>query len=165
MLERRGFVAGLTAAIVAVIGAVVGLPLAGYTILPALRTRPETWLDAGGVGELVPGRPRELRVYQTVTDGWMKATLAKSVWAVKQPSGEIVVYSGHCPHLGCGFRWNPGKEQFQCPCHTGVFALDGRVLGGPPPRPLDTLPAKVESGRLLVQYKEFRAGTPSKLEL
>jgi hypothetical protein len=45
MLERRGFVTGLTAAIVAVIGSVVGFPLAGYTILPALRRRPGTWAD------------------------------------------------------------------------------------------------------------------------
>lgn len=35
LLARRGFVAGLTSAIMAVIAAVVGIPLAGYTILPA----------------------------------------------------------------------------------------------------------------------------------
>lgn len=165
MLERRGFVVGLTAAIIATIGSVVGIPLAGYTILPALRKRPETWADAGAVAELVPERPRELKVLQTVSEGWLKSTVAKSVWAVRRASGEVVVFSGLCTHLGCGFRWNPEEQQFQCPCHTATFALDGRVLGGPPPRPLDTLPAKVEGGRLLVTYKEFKAGSPAKIEL
>lgn len=165
MLERRGFVAGLTATIMAAIGAVVGIPLAGYTILPALRKPPKPWLDAGAEADLIPNQPREVKVYQTVSDGWLKTTVAKSVWAVKRAPGEVVVYSGLCPHLGCGFRWNQDQQQFQCPCHTGVFALDGRVLGGPPPRPLDTLPAKVESGRLLVIYKEFKAGAAAKIEL
>ncbi|MBI4401777.1 MAG: ubiquinol-cytochrome c reductase iron-sulfur subunit [Nitrospirae bacterium] len=165
MLERRGFVVGLTGTIIAAIGAVVGIPLVGYTILPALRKRPETWTDAGPVAELVHGQPRELRVLQTVSDGWLKGTVAKSVWAVKQATGEVLVYSGLCTHLGCGFRWNPQTQQFQCPCHTAAFALDGRVLGGPPPRPLDTLPAKVENGRLLVIYKEFKAGAVAKIEI
>lgn len=165
MLERRRFVARLTAAIMGVIGAVVGIPLTGYTILPALKKRSEVWLDAGSAADLVPGQPRELKVFQTITDGWLKNTLPKSAWAIKQVSGEVVVYSGLCTHLGCGFRWNSQQQQFQCPCHTGVFALDGSVLSGPPPRPLDTLPAKVEGARLLVVYKEFRAGSATKLEL
>lgn len=165
MLERRSFVTGLTATIMAVIGAVVGLPLAGYTILPALRKRPEMWLDAGAAADLLPGQPRALTVHQTISDGWHKTTMAKSVWAVKQVSGEVVVYSGLCTHLGCGIRWNLETQQFQCPCHTAVFALDGRVLGGPPPRPLDTVPSKVEGGRLLVIHKEFKAGAATKIEL
>lgn len=165
MLERRRFVTGLVATIMAAIGAVIGVPLAGYTVLPALRKRPESWVDAGAASDLIPDQPRELKVLQSVSDGWLKTTVAKSVWAVKHASGEVVVYSGHCPHLGCGLRWNRDAQQFECPCHRGTFALDGRVLGGPPPRPLDTLPVKIEGGRLLVIYKEFRAGTAAKMEL
>jgi menaquinol-cytochrome c reductase iron-sulfur subunit len=144
---------------------VVGIPLAGYTILPALRKRPESWLNAGSAADLPPGEPRALTVHQTVSDGWRRTTLAKSVWAVKQLSGEVVVYSGLCTHLGCGIRWNRDAQRFQCPCHTAAFALDGRVLSGPPPRPLDTLPTKVEGGRLLVVYKEFKAGAAAKIEI
>jgi len=165
MLERRGFVVGLLSVIGAVIGGALGLPLAGYTILPALRKRPETWIDAGAVTALPSGEPREFRIYEKVRDGWLKTTVSKSVWAVKQASGDVVVYSGLCPHLGCGFRWNREKQQFQCPCHTAAFGLDGRVLGGPPPRPLDTLQSKIEEGRLLVIYKEFKAGSAAKIEL
>jgi Rieske Fe-S protein len=165
MLERRGFVTSLLTVLGSIMAAVVGIPLVGYTVLPALKKRPEVWTDAGAETELVPGRPRELKIYQTITDGWHKTTLSKSIWAVKQATGEVVVYSGLCTHLGCGFRWNAQQQQFQCPCHTAAFALDGRVLGGPPPRPLDALPAKVESGRLMVIYKEFRAGSAAKMEL
>jgi Rieske Fe-S protein len=165
MLERRGFVTGLLAVLGSVMAAMVGVPLLGYTILPALKKRPEVWTDAGLEAELVPGQPHERKIYQTISDGWMKVTVPKSVWTVKQTTGEVVVYSGLCPHLGCGFRWDQQQQQFRCPCHTAAFALDGRVLGGPPPRPLDTLPAKIENGRLMVVYKEFKAGATGKIEL
>jgi nitrite reductase/ring-hydroxylating ferredoxin subunit len=34
----------------------------------------------------------------------------------------------------------------QCPCHGSVYAADGRVLSGPAPRSLDTLPMQVQGG-------------------
>jgi Rieske Fe-S protein len=40
---------------------------------------------------------------------------------------------------------------FYCPCHNGVFAKDGTVVSGPPPRPLDRFEVKIEDGILYVQ--------------
>jgi Rieske Fe-S protein len=31
----------------------------------------------------------------------------------------------------------PGDSVIWCACHNGRFDLDGRVLAGPPPRPLE----------------------------
>jgi len=49
-----------------------------------------------------------------------------------------------------------------CPCHDGVFAEDGSVVSGPPPRPLDTLSAEVVDGTLVIEYEDFRPGTTAK---
>jgi menaquinol-cytochrome c reductase iron-sulfur subunit len=38
-------------------------------------------------------------------------------------------------------------------------------LAGPAPRPLDLLPSKIENGRLLVEFKEFKPGTGQVVEL
>jgi len=40
-------------------------------------------------------------------------------------------------------RWNAPKKQFLCPCHGGVYDRDGRVVSGPPPRPLERLNVRV----------------------
>ncbi len=48
---------------------------------------------------------------------------------------------------------------------SGRAGVQRKVLSGPAPRPLDTLPVKIEGGRLLVTYKEFKAGTAAKTEL
>ena len=41
-----------------------------------------------------------------------------------------------CTHEGCTVQYVPGDAVIWCACHNGRFDLDGRVLAGPPPRPL-----------------------------
>lgn len=163
--KRRTFLTWVSGAIAAAIGAAVGIPLFGYTVLPALKRQKLSWNDVGPVESLEPRSPKEMACIHSVTDGWQKTTTKKSVWAVKDDKGAVTVFSPLCTHLGCGYRWEGEQQQFYCPCHNSYFAMDGKVLGGPAPRPLDTLPAKIEQGRLLVMYKEFKAGTSAKIEL
>lgn len=48
-----------------------------------------------------------------------------------------VAYSQKCTHLSCAVIYARARDRIECPCHHGVFAVDdGRVLAGPPPRPL-----------------------------
>jgi arsenite oxidase small subunit len=48
-----------------------------------------------------------------------------------------VAYSQKCTHLSCAVYFDAAKKRIECPCHEGAFsAADGRVLQGPPPRPL-----------------------------
>ena len=60
--------------------------------------------------------------------------------------------SAVCTHLGCVVRWKKGRRQFFCPCHGGRFDVDGRVLGGPAPRPLVKLEVEEQAGRVLVRF-------------
>jgi menaquinol-cytochrome c reductase iron-sulfur subunit len=46
-----------------------------------------------------------------------------------------------------------------------VFDINGKVLGGPAPRPLDTLPYKIENGRVFVQWEQFKVGTTEKIRI
>jgi cytochrome b6-f complex iron-sulfur subunit len=41
-----------------------------------------------------------------------------------------------CTHEGCTVQYVPADSVVWCACHNGRFDLDGRVLSGPPPRPL-----------------------------
>jgi nitrite reductase/ring-hydroxylating ferredoxin subunit len=50
-----------------------------------------------------------------------------------------VALSAVCTHLGCVVAWQDQAGEFLCPCHGGRFSADGQVLGGPPPKPLETL--------------------------
>ena len=94
----------------------------------------------------------------------MKSQSEKAIWAVKQPDGQVKVFAPMCTHLGCGYRWDGEEKKFKCPCHGSVFDIEGQVVAGPAPRALDLLPSKVENGRLLVVFKEFRPGTARTIE-
>jgi Rieske Fe-S protein len=57
--------------------------------------------------------------------------------AMRLADGALVAYSSVCTHLSFTVLGNPEDERLDCPCHNGTFdAFDGRVLAGPPPRPL-----------------------------
>lgn len=48
-----------------------------------------------------------------------------------------VAFSRLCTHHSCPVFYRPEANEFDCPCHGGVFsATDGSVLAGPPPKPL-----------------------------
>jgi Rieske Fe-S protein len=65
----------------------------------------------------------------------------------------VVAYTAICPHTGCEVEeWLPDEQLLSCPCHFTRFdPRDGaRVLDGPAPRPLPSLPLKLAGGTLLV---------------
>ena len=33
-----------------------------------------------------------------------------------------------CTHLGCGLKWVPTNNRFECPCHLAKFGIDGTML-------------------------------------
>jgi len=56
---------------------------------------------------------------------------------VRVDSERFVAYSQGCTHLGCPVHFQAETRKLYCPCHEGFFSVeDGRVLAGPPPRPL-----------------------------
>jgi Rieske Fe-S protein len=88
---------------------------------------------------LVAGEPVEVPF--TLDSGGQ--AVAGSTWLVKSASGELTAFDPRCTHARCGYGWSTAASQFVCQCHPGLFALDGSVISGPPPRPLDRFPAKV----------------------
>jgi menaquinol-cytochrome c reductase iron-sulfur subunit len=159
---RREFFGRAIGTIIGLIGIGLSVPLLGYAIFPTLKKREESWSEVGTVDELAVNRPKEFEVVYSVKSGWMTSDSVRSVWAFRTPDGEVVAYSPICPHLGCGYRWESERGEFLCPCHNSVFDLSGRVLAGPAPRPLDTLPIRLDGKRLFVQYRQFKPGISKK---
>ncbi len=162
---RREFFGLLSGWIAAAIGAMVAVPAVGYLIGPALRRTLPTQAGAGTIADLPLNQPVQREVVIETRDGWLKGGSTKGVWVVKLSTGEIRVYNPHCTHLGCAFAWNRDQERFLCPCHGGVYDLDGRVLAGPPPRPLDTMEHTIDGDRLIVTYVDFKSGASKKIPI
>jgi glycine/D-amino acid oxidase-like deaminating enzyme/nitrite reductase/ring-hydroxylating ferredoxin subunit len=54
----------------------------------------------------------------------------------RDPSGEVVIRSATCTHMGCVVAWNPAERTWDCPCHGSRFTPAGEVVAGPAESPL-----------------------------
>ena len=61
---------------------------------------------------------------------------------VLQTPDQLLAFSAKCTHEGCTVTYQPAQSGLWCPCHDGRFDLSGRVLSGPPPKPLTKYLAK-----------------------
>ena len=46
-------------------------------------------------------------------------------------------FSAICTHLNCTVQFQDTTRQIWCACHNGYYDLNGKVVSGPPPRPLE----------------------------
>ncbi|MBI5864143.1 MAG: Rieske 2Fe-2S domain-containing protein [Planctomycetes bacterium] len=100
----------------------------------------------GGAGE---------RVSAGKTEGWAvwemkKVSVAgKAVGVIRTDNG-FKAFSLICTHLGCIVQWSSTHRSFECPCHEAKFDAEGRVTGGPPPKPLPSYNVAVAQGDVIV---------------
>lgn len=68
------------------------------------------------------------------------------------------VFSGICTHLGCIVQWKEEKQHFYCPCHKGYYDREGKVIGGPPPRPLDEYQVEIDKNLVYIKVEDKMEG-------
>jgi menaquinol-cytochrome c reductase iron-sulfur subunit len=151
-MDRRQLLTRLCGFCVALIAVPLGTVLAGYGWSSSRRrTAGEpVWRSAGLVKDLPTDVPKRISVSFTTQDGWYQQTVER-VYYVRVDQGTPLVLSGRCTHLGCSVRWNSPGGSFRCPCHGGMFDVEGRVVKGPPKEPLERPAVKLEGGELWIQ--------------
>jgi len=98
-------------------------PMISY-VWPAQRRGPSVQtVSAGKVGDFPEWHSK------------IVAVGGQPVIVVHTPQG-FRAFSAICTHLGCIVDWDAGRKQIACPCHAGFFDLNGKVVSGPPPKPL-----------------------------
>jgi len=154
---RRSFYAAFIHLLGAAAAAAIAIPAAVYLLLKPKSPGAGAMVEIANLADLEPGVPREVVYYRTRVDGW-KATKEKTTtWVVKNGPQSAVAFSPQCPHLGCIYHWEDEQGTFKCTCHASAFGLDGRVLAGPAPRPLDRYDSRVEGGKLLIGLQVKRS--------
>lgn len=57
---------------------------------------------------------------------------------------------GICTHLGCVPKYHALTKEFICPCHSGVFDINGNPLRGPVTKALVIPPFKIQKDYLVI---------------
>lgn len=55
---------------------------------------------------------------------------------IRVADGDFRAFSAVCTHLDCIVEFQKDWPRIWCNCHNGWYDLQGRVVSGPPPRPL-----------------------------
>jgi menaquinol-cytochrome c reductase iron-sulfur subunit len=134
----------------ALIGAAIAIPAAAYLLIRPRSSDEGGFSEIGDLGQFKIGKPQEVLYERKRVDGWRKVTEKASTWLVKTDPNTVVAFNPACTHLGCAYHWDNGADRFICPCHASAFSIDGKVLAGPAPRPLDRYVAKVQDGKILI---------------
>lgn len=149
-VSRRRFQLAVIYVLSGLIGLLLAVPAAIYLFFPPTSRKEEQWVEAGDMAKLEPNVPEEVVFRKNRVDGWKVSSEKTTAWVVKKANNEVVAFSPQCTHLGCAYRYEERKKQFLCPCHSSNFDLDGKVIDGPAPRPLDRYQVKVEGTKLFV---------------
>lgn len=147
---RRNFYTAAIYGLQALIASALGLPALIYLLVPPRMRRQSEWADAGDVSQLAPRMPVEMTFRRIRVDGWKVTSEKSTAWVVKNSGGQIWAFAPQCTHLGCAYHWDQARNEFVCPCHNSLFSIDGKVLGGPAPRPLDRYQTKIQGNQLLL---------------
>jgi len=198
-VKRRRFFTSLTNAIGILIGLPLVFPVLRYLMKPMYAPFDNTWLKIGNVNKIkTEDVGVQFKYKKKVKEVFMpEADVDKNVWILRaspqvleavykgkdmdfhDAQGRLlwtnkrdvpyIVYSGKCPHLGCGYKWRGHKklgQVFLCPCHLSIYDASGKVLDGPAPRPLDPLPIRVAAGgEVQIIDMEFKAGTKAQVRI
>jgi menaquinol-cytochrome c reductase iron-sulfur subunit len=162
--SRRSFLGVLLGLASAFVGALLAVPVLRYIFYPLTANSEESdWMEVGSSASFSNVQmPLRCTAELKQLDGWWETTSQPVVYIIKA-GGKIKALSAICPHLGCDVPWDPGRNEFVCPCHGGTFSADGTHLSGPPRRALDSLETKVTGGKLMVKYQYFRPDVPNKV--
>jgi Rieske Fe-S protein len=150
-LGRRGFLVRSIAAIHAAMGATLAFILGGAVLAPAFTRKSDTWLRAAALDALPENTPLAVTLRIARQDGFTHVIDRTVVYLVKTGENEVRAMHSTCTHLGCRTNYDREANAILCPCHGGVYDLQGRVVDGPPPTPLPQLNARVENGHVMVQ--------------
>jgi Rieske Fe-S protein len=156
-IDRREFIKGTAAIIGGLIGTTVALPSIAYLLSPAVKaTDDEASIALGPLENFPIGIPTRFEFTRTKVNGWERTATNYRLYVVRKNEKEVRVFSDICTHLGCRVTWHPDQKNYISPCHDGHFDIVGKVVSGPPPRPLDEFITKIEDGNLFVQLPAFR---------
>ncbi|MGP7970410.1 MAG: ubiquinol-cytochrome c reductase iron-sulfur subunit, partial [Desulfobaccales bacterium] len=139
---------------VGILGAASIIALGGIAattaVSPGLLRASRLWVPVAPLSRIPEGDITTIMMRYDLKNGLYTQEVAAPV-LVSRTGSQIICFNASCTHLGCIVRWDSQLQRFRCACHGGVFDQDGRVLAGPPPRPLDRYRFKVDSGHLLVE--------------
>ena len=134
---RRGFLGWFLGTSVGAMCASVMYPVVRYISPPDVPEPATSSVVAGTTSELKPHQGKIFRF------GGQPGLLVRTEDGYK-------AFSATCSHLNCTVQYKGDTKQIWCACHNGFYDLNGQVVSGPPPKPLQEFQVNVAGDEIVV---------------
>ena len=115
-------------------------------LYPALRFMNPPQIPEAAVNEASVGKASEFKV----NTGKIVRFGSRPVLLIRLSETEWRALSAVCTHLNCTVQYRESSHQIWCACHNGLYDLNGQVISGPPPRPLEEYAVHVRGEEVVV---------------
>jgi menaquinol-cytochrome c reductase iron-sulfur subunit len=153
-MTRRQFLGYTLGGVGGFLAAGMLIPMVRFAVDPALTGGAQTeFVKIGALDQFGP-EPVEVKFQIKQVDGWYESNPSLIAWVRKLDDGSILALSPICKHLGCTVTWEGSPdfpERFYCPCHDGLYEINGKNIPGTPPLgPLDQYITEIKDGVLYI---------------
>jgi cytochrome b6-f complex iron-sulfur subunit len=118
-------------------------------VYPAIRFMNPPDIPEASVNEVSAGKIQDLKpnAGKIVRFGSRPALL------VRVDESQWRAFSAVCTHLNCTVQYRDSTHQIWCACHNGTYDLNGHVVSGPPPAPLEEYAVRVRGDEVVISRK------------
>jgi len=102
-------------------------------LYPAVKFMNPPTVPEASTNEVSAGKVQDLKP----TSGKIVKFGSRPALLIRVSETEWRAYSAICTHLNCTVQFQDSTRQIWCACHNGFYDLNGKVVSGPPPRPLE----------------------------
>ncbi len=127
------------------LGTGVGASIASF-LYPAIRFMDPPSIPEASVNEVAAGKVQDLKA----NSGKIVKFGSKPVLLVRVDDKEWRAFSAVCTHLNCTVQFRDDTHQIWCACHNGTYDLNGKVISGPPPAPLEEFTVRLRGDDVVV---------------
>lgn len=139
--HRRAFVRWL-------LGTGVGASIASF-LYPAIRFMDPPDVPEASVNEVAAGKLQDLKP----NSGKIVKFGSRPVLLVRVDESQWRAFSAVCTHLNCTVQFRDDTHQIWCACHNGTYDMNGKVVSGPPPAPLEEYTVRLRGDDVVVSRR------------
>ena len=136
--KRRGFVQWLLGGGIAASFASFLYPVVKFVMPPDIPEAQVNEVTAGKTADFVPDSGKIVKFG------------SKPVILVRTADDQWKAFSAICTHLNCTVQFQVNTHQMWCACHNAHYDLNGKVVSGPPPRPLDEFDVRLKGDEVVI---------------
>jgi len=115
-------------------------------LYPAIKFMYPPDIPEASVNEVSAGKVQDLKP----NSGKIVKFGSLPVLLVRTTETEWRAFSAVCTHLNCTVQYKDSSHQIWCACHNGLYNLNGQVVSGPPPKPLDEFAVHVRGDEVVI---------------